>query len=126
MSEYLGVGLQFPLNLVDGSANLVSDNLLIQQSIVDILNTPKGGRFFLPQYGSRLRELIFEVNDDLLIDLMKVFIVGALNEWEKRIAIKDVIFDVRDTTVDCRITYTVLSRNEVDSFIYPFYRKIKT
>jgi len=83
MSEYLGVGLQFPLNLVDGSANLVSDNLLIQQSIVDILNTPKGGRFFLPQYGSRLRELIFEVNDDLLIDLMKVFIVGGLKRMGK-------------------------------------------
>lgn len=124
MSDYLGVGLEFPLNLVNGSANLVRDSKLIENSIKDILNTPKGTRFFLPQYGSRLRELTFEPNDDILIDLMNLFIIEAITKWEKRVSVDEVTFDVEESVVYCTIKCDILNKNEVDTFIFPFYRKL--
>lgn len=123
---YLGQAIKFPIVLKNGgSPALENGNPLVSQSITIILNTPIGSRFMLPEYGSRLRELIFEPNDEVLIDLMKVFIYEALSMWEKRARFTNVTFEAGEDIIYCTIYYRVLASNEVESFVYPFYRGLK-
>lgn len=123
---YLGQGIKYPLELVGGSIQLQRNYPLVIQSIIEILNTPKGTRFFNPDYGSRLKEMLFEPNDEVLQDLLKVFIYEAIRDWEKRAKYVSTSFTFNDTgAVMCEISVRILPSNRVESFIYPFYRELK-
>lgn len=122
---YLGTGIKYPLLLKGGAIQLQDGDKLIEQSIITILNTPKGSRFFLPEYGSRIKELIFETNDDILEDLLRVFIYEAIRDWEKRAEFVGVSFTRGVDVTNCTIAYRILPSNEVNSFIYPFYKESK-
>lgn len=123
--EYLGQAIKYPIELKNGSGVLTSGKELIKQSIADILSTPKGTKFFLPEYGSRIRQLIFEQNDEVLEDLLTLFIFEALQEWEQRAKFTGVSFNRLDNRTDCIISYRILNSNEIDSYIFPFYRSLK-
>lgn len=124
-NKYLGTALTFPLVLQAGAVTTISDKELIVQSITTILNTPKGSEMFLPSFGSRLHELLFEPNDEVLKSFIRLFVFEALRDWEKRVSFLSVDFyRVAEDSLDCTIKYRILQSNEIDSFVYPFYQKL--
>lgn len=57
----------------------------VRQSILNILNTPKGTRFFMPEFGSNLHKILFEpMNQTTELMLMNEIYV-ALKRWEPRV-----------------------------------------
>lgn len=124
--KYLGSGIRFPITLERGKVVYTDDTSLINQSVHIILSTPVRNRIFVPEFGSRLSELVFEPNDEVLEDLLTFFINEALENWEKRIKLLKVQYTrSQEDKTDCTITYRVLSSNQVDSTVFPFYKKIK-
>lgn len=126
---YLGRAMKYPFELKKGSAVLQYDDALIQQSITILLNTPVGTRFMLRSFGSRCREVLFEPNDEVQEDLLSYFISSAIGQWEKRVAFVSCEFtrpDEKDEAVlFCEISYRNLKSNEINSFVYPFYKTLK-
>ena len=62
----------------------------IENSIKDILLTPLGSRVMLPEYGSRIYELIDrKVDDEFRADLA-CFVIEAVEKWEKRVKSDEV------------------------------------
>ena len=45
----------------------------------------------MPEFGSRLNELVFSQIDHITIDLLKNLIQEALRQWEDRIIISDIV-----------------------------------
>lgn len=125
-NSFLGKSLIYPLVINDsGSWNIVDGLESIKQSIASILETPVGTRFFLRDYGSRIFEVQFEPNDQILQTLLDAFIPDALTKWEKRISVKTISYEeVSVSQINCTVTYEILESNEIDSFVYPFYREI--
>lgn len=123
---YLGTALEYPIQVNQyGRVATVSGKEVIPASILNILQTPIGSRFMLPEFGSDVQELIFEPNDQVLRGLLIYRVTNALALWEKRIQVENVtVVIVSRELVDCMITYRILASNEIDSFVYPFYRKI--
>lgn len=124
MREYLGVSIQYPFKLINGKPSLVAGVDNIKQSIEHILATPKGHRYMLPEYGSRIEEMIFEQNDDVLKSMLRLFIKEALDTWETRIKFRDVSFDQDNTLISCNIVYNIINQNEIGSYVFPFYRRL--
>lgn len=122
--EYLGTAIKYPITIVNGKPALVTAEDNIKQSILQILSTPQGHRLMLPEYGSRLEEMMFEQNDDILKNMVRLFISDALSTWEKRIKFKNVSFEQENDVILCNISYLILASNEIDSFVYPFYKKL--
>ena len=122
--EYLGKAPVMPFLQGTGTMTMVNDAQLIQQSIKDILATPVGSRFFLPQFGSRINELLFEPNDELVKGLLHEFIREAF-VWEGRVIFESTTFQSDQETIQVTISYRIRATNEVDSFVYPFYRDLK-
>ena len=125
---FLGTAIKFPIEINQfGRAELAVGKDAVKQSIVAVLSTPINTRFFLPEYGSRLHEALFEPDDDVLVSLLRLFIFEAIRDWEKRVKFINVDFEFvpDEALLNVIPQYKILASNEIDSFVFPFYRKLK-
>jgi len=126
--KYLGIGIKYPIEISStGAVELNSDVALVRQSIVRILETKKGSVFNNRSFGSDVRDLLFEPNDSILFSLLDYHVVEGIRQSEKRVA--NVSTEITNNSsessrVDVKIKYSILASNEVDSFIFPFYREV--
>lgn len=96
----------------------VTDAAAINNSIKNILLTPRGSMPGKPTFGSRIHEVLFSNIDYITKDIMKNFIQEALSKWEPRIIVLDVIIeDVPEynkliATINYRYRDTGLDINE--------------
>jgi len=132
--EFLGKGLKFPFTFQrsSGGAQIStatsSDHAHIHESIRQILGTKKGERFMRPEFGTRLHELIFEQNDRLLYGLIRHEVMEALDEWEPRVIVSEVIVgsdSSDDHLVLVDIRYRLISSQVQGNLVYPFYRELE-
>ncbi len=85
---------------------------LIKDSIRQILTTRKGERVMLRNFGSNLHKLIFEPNDELLEELVRIEVEEAIKEWEPRVEIVDVRTERREREVKIGIILRVIATGE--------------
>jgi hypothetical protein len=123
----LGQGIIFPLVIdSDGKVPLANTSDLIKSSINAVLTWPIRDRFFIPEFGSRLQELLEEPNTSLLRSLVRQFVIESISKWEKRITLLDCTLVIKDNgQLDINLTYYINANNQVDNFIFPFYTQIK-
>lgn len=130
-NTFLGVGFKYPMQTdTIGQVAKVGGRESIRQSIAEILSTPIGERFFNRGYGSNLHLLTFEQNDDILHNLLRTYTQEAIFNNERRVKLTDIEFeDVAEhgnvSLVNVTLKYQILGSNEIDTFIYPFYREIQ-
>lgn len=123
--EYIGSGISWPLTINGGKTGIVSGVDKVLQSILRILTTPKGKIIFNPEYGSRIHELQFIQNDDILKNLLTLFVDEAISEWEKRCKFVGIDFEVNEEVIKSKVSVRILNRNEIESFVFPFYKELK-
>ena len=122
--EFLGRGWSFPVELVDGALRYEKEEAKIEQSILIILGTARGERVMRPDFGSRLRELVFAPINSSTRALAARYVVDALTRWESRIDVLNVRVEPRgqfDGVLDINIEYRVRSTNSEFNLVYPFY-----
>ena len=108
MATYKGFGLNFNEGTVSAPP-IKEDEDLIADSIKQIVLTAKGERAMLRNFGSDWRKVIFEPNDDVLVELMKVVVEEAIKKWEKRVVFKDLeLVERKDNYVRFRIFYEII------------------
>jgi phage baseplate assembly protein W len=132
--DFLGTGLKFPFSFntrsggVDVSSSTVREHEHIRESIIQILGTRPGERFMNPEFGSKLKDLVFEQNDSVLKGLIRHHINDAIRRWEKRIIVTDVSFDDSSENVENHllpviISYRVIRTQVEGNLVYPFMRE---
>lgn len=132
--DFLGKGLRFPFAFQkrSGGAQVSTvtsmDHAHIHESILQILGTRPGERFMNPEFGSRLKDLVFEPNDSVLKGLIRHYVIDAIERWEKRVYVTDVTFDDSPETVDAntipvRISYRVIDTHVSGNLVWPFCRE---
>ena len=65
-------------------------------NIKEALETPKGSRPCLPEFGSRLHELQFTLIDEVFFDLCKIFINDCLNTSVENVQVKNIKVEKKD------------------------------
>lgn len=136
--KVIGTGIDFPLRFVAGNSlggnsdpvgGVETSNAgeRIRDSIHIILSTGIGERLHNPEFGSRLPQLVFEPNDEILKNLLRIYTAEALRRWEKRIEILTITIldDYNDdrNTVGIAIEYTIRNSHIKGSYVYPFVRE---
>lgn len=132
--DFLGRGLQFPFRFgrrtggAEVSAATSTEHEHIHESIVQILGTSPGERFLRPEFGSRLKDLVFEANDEVLKGLIRHYVIEAIHRWDKRVVVTHVSFEESAHQVDrhilpIHIAYQVIQSQVEGNLVYPFYRE---
>jgi phage baseplate assembly protein W len=108
---------------VQGGIQLSSAERKVRESIWIILNTRLGERVYRPTFGSRLSELAFAPLNTTTLLLMRMYVQEALETWEPRIILDDVITDPdpNQGRVDIDIVYRLKDGPDQYNFVYPFY-----
>ena len=126
MSDFIGSGWSFPPGLNSrGGIALVSNEEKVAQSIRVILSTPIGQRVMRPTFGSRLHELVFAPANPETFGLAEMYVQDALNFWEPRIELIDVIArtdEDRPGFLLIAIRYRIKATHDERSLVYPFYQ----
>lgn len=124
MASYIGKGISFPLKTnVQGSLQLSAEEQNLEECIHLILRTSLGERVYRPNFGSRLSELVFAPLNTNTLLLLRLYVEEALEAWEPRIDLEEVLTDpdpVRGR-VDITIRYSPKESYDSRSLVYPFY-----
>lgn len=132
-TDFLGKGLRFPFAFAkrSGGAQVSTvtsmDHAHIHESILQILGTRPGERFMCPEFGSHVKDLVFEPNDQILRGLLRHYIIDAIERWEKRVYVTEVSFDNSPEETDAhtlyvRISYRVIDTQVAGNLVWPFCR----
>lgn len=121
---YLGSAIKSPLSIQRGRAAAVTGTETVRQAIERLLSTQKGTVFFSREYGSRIQEMLFEQNTDVATEMLRFYIFEAIRDWEPRVRFMDCQTTVQDNLVSCLVRYRILATNEIQTFVYPFYRSL--
>lgn len=122
--DFLGAGWAFPIAVQGARFAMRSDDDLIQQSILLILQTSKGERVMEPEFGCDLQQMVFEANNDQAIHLAEYAVRDALQRWEPRIRVVAVTASTNASDPNqllIRVDYIVRSLNSRRNLVYPFY-----
>ena len=121
---HLGQGFAFPLGVSQqGGLALSAEGQSVRESIWLILLTEPGERLYRPEFGCRLSELAFApINDETLM-LMRIWVKEALEQWEPRIELEDVLArpNASQGLVYLIINYRLRTTYVRQSLVYPFY-----
>lgn len=122
--KHIGKGIAFPVAInLHGGLQLSKHILNIEESIHLILSTRLGERLYRPDFGSRLSELMFSpINTETLLQV-KLYVEEALNQWEPRITLLEIITepDPTEGKVIIHIRYFPKDSHDLRSLVYPFY-----
>ena len=123
---HLGRGWRFPVepDPVSGRLRYEQDEEKIQQAILVILGTTRGERVMRPDFGGRLRELVFAPITSTTKGLVAKAVTDALVKWEPRVDVIAVAIDEQrgdPGTLTVNVEYRVRATNSVFNLVYPFY-----
>jgi phage baseplate assembly protein W len=125
MSDILGSGLGFPLNVDHrGAIALASGEMDVDQAMHIILSTAPGERPMRPEFGCAVHDFIFDTIDASTLAGMETEIRRALDRWEPRAEVVRVDFDLADVAdgrLNITIDYKIRSTNHLRNLVYPFY-----
>ena len=114
-------GISFPLILTSGKHTLVEGSSLIEASIKTIISWPYYTRWYLDTFGSRVDEIIENQNDDVLINIVRRFIIDSISLWEDRVELKsaevtrnkpellivELVYRVKDLNTENMLNYEI-------------------
>ncbi|MEV6601442.1 GPW/gp25 family protein [Actinoplanes sp. NPDC051346] len=90
-ADVIGTGCAFPLRVQsNGRLAMISGTALLEQTMCLILATYPGERPMRPEFGSRLRDFVFEPTSGRTRQAAAVEVRSALERWETRAEIDDV------------------------------------
>jgi uncharacterized protein len=103
-----GFGLGFPFGITaSGSVFAQGGDPLLRGKVLQLLLTSPGERVNLPDYGTRLLDLVFDPNSDVLAATTQFFISRALQTYlGDEIRVGEVAITNDDSTLFVNISYT--------------------
>jgi uncharacterized protein len=126
MRDFLGSGWAFPVGVDSrGRIALARQERDIEEAIRIILLTPRGQRVMRPEFGCQVHDLMFAPNDATTAGLAAYYVEEALNMWEPRIAVKEVVArpdPENQGRLLIDIAYEVKATHDSRSLVFPFYR----
>jgi len=104
------LSMSFEVNPINNDLIGVKNNTAIARSIRNLVLTVPGERFFSPNLGSRVSEVLFDNLDEISASAIKDEIKETIIKYEPRVSLDDVKVNPNydDNEFDVTITYTVV------------------
>ena len=104
------VSMSFKYNPLSGDLITLSNENAIARAVRNIVSTTPGEKFFDPDFGSSVSEILFENVDDITAVSIQDEIKSCLGNYEPRVELIDVFVDPNfdENQFDVKITYRIV------------------
>ncbi|MDT8913124.1 GPW/gp25 family protein [Amycolatopsis sp. PS_44_ISF1] len=123
--DFIGRGWSFPLAVTaNGTIATMGGPRKLEQAMAIVLSTYPGERPFRPEFGSRLRDFVFESATPTVFSGIEGEVRRSLTIWEPRVTIGDVVVRPhgdQDNVLLIDISYRVKGENDQRNLVHPFY-----
>jgi phage baseplate assembly protein W len=102
----------------------ISSTEKIVMAMRQILGTKIGSRVIDRNFGSDLRDILFNPIDEISVARVRFAVTSALQRWERRVELLSVDVDIssaKDGLIDVLVQFKVISTQEVSNLVYPLY-----
>lgn len=101
-----------------GDISDVTNRDSIKQALKMLLNTGRGSRIFLPEYGCRVRGFLFEPFDTHTAQRLGTEITEAIKNYEPRVEILsvNVEMEMAAASYNVDVLYRIVNTQVVDSY----------
>jgi phage baseplate assembly protein W len=99
----------------------------IKRSVMNLVLTQPGERFFNPNIGSKIRNILFEPLDYITASLISSEIEYTIKAFEKRVKLKEVDVEIDDNNngFDVVIDYTIIGDPSITQTIELFLERTR-
>jgi phage baseplate assembly protein W len=121
------LSVTFKPHPITGDLISVKDDNAIKQSIVNLLLTNKGERFFEPEIGASISELLFEPLDYGVAALIQTKIRDTLTQYEPRINILDIRAEPDEVNngFEVELIFEVIGREDIPTNVNFFLERTR-
>ena len=125
--SFKDVSITFDKNFVTGDLMVTKDFAAIKKSVQNLLVTVPGERFFNPNIGSRITDLLFEPLDFINASLVRSEIEYTIKSFEPRVILTNVEVDQNfdDNGYDIEIEFQVSGLPEKTDTITLFLERTR-
>jgi phage baseplate assembly protein W len=108
--SFKDVSMSFKFNPLSGDLITLKNENAIARAVRNIVSTTPGEKFFNPEFGSSISEILFENVDDITAVSIQDEIKNCLGNYEPRVELIDVFVDPNfdENQFDVTITYRII------------------
>ena len=108
--SFKDVSMSFKFNPLSGDLIALKNENAIARAVRNIVSTTPGEKFFDPDFGSSVSEILFENVDDITAVSIEDEIKSSLKNYEPRVQLINVTVDPNfdENQFDVRITYRIV------------------
>jgi phage baseplate assembly protein W len=104
---YKDLPLDFTPHPVTGDVRPITNEVAVRRSLSNLINTTKGSRPFMPDYGSSVKNYLFSRNGAFTLYELKNSLKRDIEKYEKRISLRDIKIDYSDDGFDIKLEYVI-------------------
>jgi Bacteriophage baseplate protein W len=122
--EFIGRGWAFPVRTdATGGIAMVERIREIEEAIRLILGTAPGERPMRPEFGCAIHDQVFAPMDATTAGHIAYEVRRALERWEPRIDLEDVVVTLApaEATIWIDVRYLISGTNDPRNLVFPFY-----
>jgi len=124
MADGITYGIKFPfLDSTRGDYLALTEFQAeqIRSDLIHLLLTRKGSRYYLPEFGTRLYEFIFEPNDGLTFQAIESDIRDSINRFMPNLLVNSITIEPASISDEVETTVNETSLSN-DPRLYDLYR----
>ena len=108
--SFKDISMSFKFNPLSGDLITLKNENAIARAVRNIVSTTPGEKFFNPEFGSSISEILFENVDDITAVSIQDEIKNCLGNYEPRVELIDVFVDPNfdENQFDVTITYSII------------------
>ena len=108
--KFKDLSMSFKFNPLSGDLITLKNENAIARAVRNIVSTTPGEKFFNPEFGSSVGEILFENVDDITAVSIQDEIKNCLGNYEPRVELIDVFVDPNfdENQFDVTITYRII------------------
>ena len=108
--SFKDLSMSFKFNPLSGDLITLKNENAIARAVRNIVLTTPGEKFFDPDFGSSIGEILFENVDEITAISIQDEIKSCLKNYEPRVELTDVVVDPNfdENQFDVKITYRIV------------------
>jgi phage baseplate assembly protein W len=112
---YKDLPLDFTPHPVTGDVRPIVNEVAVRRSLANLINTTKGSRPFMPDYGSSVKNYLFSRNGAFTLYELQKSLKRDIEKYEKRISLRDIKIDYSDDGFDIKLEYIIKNASSIAS-----------